>query len=217
MELKGKRLLVCNCEVSMALDGKGLARACGQSGAAEVHSQLCRAQIADFKEAVAGGAPVIVGCTQEAPLFEETRAEFGPETAVAYANVRERAGWAEEGPQALPKIAALLAEAALDMPPTASVTLKSEGECLVYGRDEQALEAAKQLASRLSVTVILTGSGEIIPPRLVDIPIFRGTVVKRRRPSRRLRAECRRLRADGGLVARQPRLRAAARRRRHPL
>jgi ferredoxin len=176
MELRGKRLLVCNCEVSMALDGKGLARACQQSGAAEVHSQLCRAQIADFQQAVAGGEPVIVGCTQEAPLFEETRAEFGPETAVVYVNIRERAGWAEEGPKALPKMAALLAEAALDMPPTASVTLKSAGECLIYGHDEQALEAAKQLASRLSVTVILTGPGEIIPPRLVDIPIFRGTV-----------------------------------------
>src|SRR5687768_13153613 len=97
MELKGKRLLVCNCEVSMALDGKALARACGERGAAPVHSQLCRAQIADFKEAVAGGGPVIVGCTQEAPLFEETRAEFGPDSAAAYVNIRERAGWAEEG------------------------------------------------------------------------------------------------------------------------
>jgi ferredoxin len=176
MELKGKRLLVCNCEVSMALDGKALARACGQGGAAQVHSQLCRAQIADFKQAVAGGAPVIVGCTQEAPFFEETCAEFGPESTVAYVNIRERAGWAEEGPRALPKIAALLAEAALDMPPTPSVTLKSEGECLVYGRDEQALDAAQQLASRLSVTVILTAPAEVIPPRRVELPIFRGTV-----------------------------------------
>jgi ferredoxin len=176
MELKGKRLLVCNCEVSMALDGKALARACGQSGAAEVHSQLCRAQIASFQEAIATGAPVIVGCTQEAPLFEETRAEFGPETAVAYVNLRERAGWAEQGPDALPKITALLAEAALEMPPTASVTIKSAGECLVYGRDEQALEAAKRLAARLSVTVILTRPEDVIPPRLVDVPVFTGTV-----------------------------------------
>src|SRR5918995_1988735 len=176
MELKGKRLLVCNCEVSMALDGKALARACKQSGAAEVHSQLCRAQIASFKEALANGAPVIVGCTQEAPLFEETRAEFGPETAVAYVNIRERAGWAQQGPDTLPKNAALLAEAALEMPPTASVTMKSAGEGLIYGRDEQALEAAEQLASRLSVTVILTAPSETIPPRRIEVPIFRGTV-----------------------------------------
>jgi ferredoxin len=176
MQRKGKRLLVCNCEVSMALDGKALARACGQDIGGRVHTQLCRAQLASFKEAIAGAEPVIVGCTQEAPLFEETRAEFGPDTPVAYVNIRERAGWAEEGPKALPKIAALLAEAALDIPPTSTVTLKSDGECLVYGRDEAAIEAARQLASRLSVTVMLARPEEVIPPRLVDVPIFRGTI-----------------------------------------
>ena len=64
------------------------------------------------------------------------------------------------------------------MPPSASVTLRSAGECLVYGRDEQALEAAKQLASRLSVTVILTGAAEVIPPRTMDVPIFQGQVTQ---------------------------------------
>jgi ferredoxin len=179
MELKGKRLLVCNCEVSMALDAKALARACAAKGdAPEVHTQLCRAQLARFQEAVATGEPLLVGCTQEAPRFEAARAELGPETPVAYVNIRERAGWAEQGPAALPKIAALLAEAAIEVPPSSSVTLKSAGECLVYGRDEQALEAAKQLASRLSVTVILTGPAEVIPPRTMDLPIFRGRVTQ---------------------------------------
>ena len=176
MELKGKRILVCNCEISMPLDGKSLAKACGAGGACEVHSQLCRAQIESFKTAVAGGAPLVVGCTQEAPLFEETRAEFGPESAVAYVNIRERAGWAEEGPQALPKIAALLAEAALQMPPTATVTHRSEGECQVYGRDEQEHEAARQLSARLPVTVILTRPEDVIPPRVIDVLMFGGTI-----------------------------------------
>jgi ferredoxin len=176
MALKDRRLLICNCEVSMALDGKALARACGHDDAERVHTQLCRAQLASFKDALGAGRPVLVGCTQEAPLFEETRSEAGAETAVGYVNIRERAGWSEEGPQALPKIAALLAEAALEMPPVASVTMKSEGECLIYGRDEQAIEAARQLAARLSVTVVLHEPAEVIPPRLVDVPIFRGRV-----------------------------------------
>jgi ferredoxin len=176
MELKGKQILVCNCEISMALDGRKLARACGVDGACEVHTQLCRAQIESFKAAVAGGQPLIVGCTQEAPLFEETRAEFGPDTAVGYTNIRERAGWAEQGRYALPKIAALLAEATLEAPPTGTVTLKSGGECLVYGRDDVALEAAKQLAPRLSVTVILTRPEDVIPPRQIEVPIFGGTI-----------------------------------------
>lgn len=176
MELKGKRLLVCNCEVSMALDGKALARACRAEGAFEVHTQLCRAQIERFRQAVAGGRPVLVGCTQEAPLFEETRAELAPDVAVSYTNIRERAGWAADGAKALPKIAALLAEATLDLPPAPTVTMRSDGECLVYGRGDLAIEVAKQLASRLSVTVILARAEDVLPPRLVDVPIFRGKV-----------------------------------------
>jgi ferredoxin len=176
MEIKGKRILVCNCEISMPLDGGKLARACGAEGACEVHTQLCRAQIESFRAAVASGELLIVGCTQEAPLFEETRAEFGPETPVGYTNIRERAGWAEQGRDALPKIAALLAEATLEAPPTGAVTMKSGGECLVYGRGDVAIEAAKQLAPRLSVTVILTRPEDVIPPRLIDVPIFAGTI-----------------------------------------
>jgi len=176
MEFKGKRLLVCNCEASMALDGKALARALGGGEAAEVHTQLCRAQIENFRRAAAEGRPMVVGCTQEAPLFEETRGEFAPDTEVAYTNIRERAGWADEGQDALPKMAALVAEAALDVPPSGSVALKSEGECLVYGRDEQAIEAAKQLNSRLSVTVLLSEPDDVIPPRVHDLPLLRGTI-----------------------------------------
>jgi hypothetical protein len=155
MERNGKQVLVCNCEVSMALDGKALAKAWGAEGC-EVHTQLCRRQIDRFRSAVGAGAPLLVGCTQEAPLFEEVRAELGAETTVAYSNIRERAGWAEQGPTAIPKIAALLAEATLDVPPAPSVSLTSEGQCLVYGRDQQALDAARQLAPRLAVTLLLT-------------------------------------------------------------
>ena len=177
MEVKGKQILVCNCEVTMALDGKALARACGaEGGSGEIHTQLCRAQIDSFRQALAAGGPLLVGCTQEAPLFEEARAELGADTPVAYANIRERAGWAEQGPAALPKIAALLAEATVDVPPTPSVSLASEGQCLVYGRGQDALDAARQLAPRLSVTLLLVDSEDVIPPRVVDLPIFRGRI-----------------------------------------
>jgi ferredoxin len=176
MALEDKQLLICNCEVSMALDGKAVARACGRDGAEPVYTQLCRAQLASFKEALAAGRPLLVGCTQETPLFEETRSEAGAEVAIGYVNLRERAGWAADGPKALPKIAALLAEAALEMPPVASVTMNSDGECLVYGRDETALEAARQLAGRLSATVVLLDPGEVIPPRRMEVPIFNGRV-----------------------------------------
>ena len=66
--------------------------------------------------------------------------------------------------------------------------MKSGGECLVYGRDEVAIEAAKQLAARLSSTVILTRPQDVIPPRLIDVPIFAARS-SAPGPSRRVRAD----------------------------
>ena len=178
MELNGKKVFLCNCEISMALDGKGLGKALGADETPVIHTQLCRAQIDNFKEAAARGQPLLVGCTQEAPLFEETRAELGPETKVAYANIRERAGWSEEGPKATAKLAALLTEAALEIPPAPSVTMTSAGECLVYGAGQQALDAAKQLSTRLSVTLLFTDPADVLPPATIDMPIFKGRIGK---------------------------------------
>jgi ferredoxin len=183
MELKGKTLLVCNCEASMPLDEGKLAKACraaGATGELALNSQLCRAQLGNFQAAVLGPNPVLVACTQEAPLFTEVAAEDKPDAQVAAVNIRETAGWSEEaaGPDATAKIAALLAEAALDLEPTPALSLESGGVCLVVGRDEQAIEAAKQLAGRLEVTVLLSEPGEILPPRIMDVPVFRGTVVR---------------------------------------
>jgi ferredoxin len=176
MELGGKTVLVCNCEGTMTLDGKALAKACGKTEAAYVNSQLCRAQIDNFRAALAGGKPLLVACTQEAPLFGEVKDATRPDAAIGYVNIRERAGWSAEGEAALPKIAALLAEAALDMPHTATVALKSQGVCLVYGRDEAAIEAAKQLAGRLDVTLLLSRPASVLPPRVMNVPIFKGTI-----------------------------------------
>lgn len=171
-----KKVLVCNCEVTMALDGQHLADALGDDRPIEVHTQLCRAQIERFKQTAAAGEPLLVGCTQEAPLFEETRAEFAPETRTAYVNLRERAGWSDESEKALPKIAALIAEARLDMPATPSLTMTSEGQCLVYGRGQEALDVARQLASRLTVTLMLTDATDLLPPDRIDMPVFKGRI-----------------------------------------
>lgn len=162
----------------MALDGEGLAKALDAYGTPIVHTQLCRAQIDRFKEAAAEEGPMLIACTQEAPLFDEARAEFGPETKTAYTNIRERAGWSDEGPKATAKMAALLAEAALDIPATPSVTMTSGGDCLVYGRGQQALDAARQLGSRLSVTLLLIEADDVLPPSTIDMPIFQGRVSK---------------------------------------
>jgi hypothetical protein len=149
MELRGKRILVCNCEGTMPLDGRALAEACGADGLG-LNRHLCRAELGDFRKALGEGGPLLVACTQEAPLFEETRTEAEPALAASYANIRERAGWSAEAAQATPKIAALLAEAAIEVPGTPSVTMKSCSTLLIYGRDERALDAARQLKGRLA-------------------------------------------------------------------
>jgi len=183
MKINGKTLLLCDCEGTMPLDGKALARARGGEASAEdapIHSQLCRAQLGEFQRAILGEEPVLVACTQEAPLFTEVVEDGNPNAEVAFVNIRERAGWADEAGAATAKIAALLAEAAIDVPPARAMTIESAGVALVYGRDETAIEAARRLAGRLDVTVLLTRPGEVTPPKMVDVPIFRGTVTAAR-------------------------------------
>ncbi len=108
MEINGREILLCNCEKTMALDGKALARACGAKAAPEIASQLCRAQIDTFRAAVKGGDKLLVACTQEAPLFDETAGEIADGAALGFVNIRERAGWSADAGKATPKIAALL-------------------------------------------------------------------------------------------------------------
>lgn len=190
MRINGRQVLVCSCEATMPLDGKAVARACGADGPLVVHTQLCRAQIDAFRRAARdggqGGGPLVVACTQEAPLFLEALdalagdADGPPVPAPTFTNIRERAGWSEQAREATPKVAALLAEAALAQPDVPMLTMRSEGACLVYGHDEAALEAARRLRTRLDVTVLLTGAGETVPPRVADVPVFRGTIVRAR-------------------------------------
>lgn len=180
MKINGRTVLVCDCAHSMALDGKALARACGAAAGAEgdlsVATQLCRTQLDRFEARVAEGAPLLVACTQEAPLFAEIAAQDNPDAALAFTNIRERAGWSDEGALAGPKIAALLAEAAMDIPPTGTITLASEGTALVYGTDERAIEMARQLSGSLDVTVLLKSPKDVAPPRVMDVPVFKGTI-----------------------------------------
>ena len=181
MEMRGKRVLVCDCESTMPLEEGALTRACqavGAAGKAELNTQLCRAQLGTFQRAILGDQPVVVACTQEAPLFREIAAEDNPAAELWFVNIREAAGWSDEAKAATPKIAALLAAAAVEAEPAPLVALSSQGVCLVYGRDEQAIEAGRQLAGRLDVTVLLSRPGEVVPPQVMDVPVFKGTIVQ---------------------------------------
>lgn len=176
MRLDGKRVLVCSCEGTMPLDGAALAKACGAQDEG-VATQLCRADIRVFLDALKAGDPLTVACTQESALFDEQREESGHETPVSYVNIRETAGWSSEAGAATPKIAALIATATVPVPPLATVTMTSQGIALVYGRDDRAIAVARQLADRLDVTVMLERPRDVPGQPRMDIPVVQGRIV----------------------------------------
>ena len=183
MKIEGKEVLLCNCEHSMPLDGKKLAKAChaaGAEGEFDLASQLCRSQISNFQSALGREGKVLVACTQEAPLFAEVAEEMDYEGELGFFNIRELAGWSGEAEKAEPKIAALAAAAAAELKPVPTVSFESDGVCLVYGKGQDALDAAGQLAEHLDVTVVLTGEEEVIPPRMMSFPVFSGRITQAR-------------------------------------
>ncbi|MEM8555421.1 MAG: 4Fe-4S binding protein, partial [Pseudomonadota bacterium] len=171
--MAGKTCLICNCEGTMAPDTKALAKVDGLD-VSRVHTQLCRAQLGSFEAALAIDDGALVACTQEAPLFEEVAAETG--RSAQFVNIRETAGWSDEGAQSGPKMAALLAGAAYESTPAKAKDILSDGLCLIYGAGQAAVEMAQLLSSRLSVTLMLTDASDVILPPLMDFPVFRGRI-----------------------------------------
>lgn len=170
-------LLVCNCQRTMEVDGDALARALGCTERIAVHTELCRGGLAAFERALAGGGRVHVACRQEAPLFREVAAEKGAsETPIAFTSIREEAGWCADTANATAKMAALLAEGRHEPTPAPLATLTSEGVCLVYGNGQLALDVARELGTRLSVTVLLGDGEDALPPRVVTAPIAKGRI-----------------------------------------
>jgi len=167
-----RTIIVCSCEGTMPLDVGAVRRGC-RGAAVLTAGQLCRAELEKFRAAAAAGDALTVACTQEAPLFSEVAAE---QATIAFANIRETAGWSKDAAGAGPKMAALLAAAAEPLPEVPFVSLTSAGVVLVYGRDAQAIEAAQLLKDHLDVTVMITRAKDITPTRTTEFPIVKGTI-----------------------------------------
>jgi ferredoxin len=172
---KRRKVLVCSCERSMPDYGDSVTRGC-RGAEIETGHQFCGVELDRVRAFLSGTDAVTIGCTQQAPLFQEVAEELGFTGGLAFANIRETAGWSEASAAAGPKAAALIAMAAEPADPPALVTLTSSGVILIYGRDETAIEAGRQLADRLDVTVLLSQPGEVMPPRVWDFPVAKGTI-----------------------------------------
>ena len=177
MSLDGKTVKLCSCNRTVALDAKALAAALHAGRPLVVHEQLCRRDAAAFQAAL-GEGDVLVACTQEAALFDELAQGAGSAASVKFVNVRELAGWSAEAKAAAPKMAALIAAAALPEPePTPAVEYKSAGELLVVGPAAAALDWAQRLSEQLSVGVLITERGAELPLER-RFPVWSGRAVK---------------------------------------
>jgi len=158
MTRKAYPFKLCNCNKTMPLNAAGLQSALGLDGPPQIHTELCRREIASFQAGLKQDA-CVVACTQEAPLFGEVAEAAGAHAALRFVNIRESAGWSKEAAKATPKIAALLAAARLPEPePVPSVSYRSGGALLVIGPADAAVAWAERLAADLDVSVLVTGA-----------------------------------------------------------
>jgi ferredoxin len=175
MAERPQTILICSCEDTMPLAGDAVRKACRGAQVVEGR-QFCRSELERFRAAAGDGAPVLVACTQEAPVFSDAAEEIENAGALSFVNIRETAGWSTDANAAGPKMAGLIAaamEAPADVP---MIEIGSGGVTLIYGRDDQALEAARLLADHLDITVLLTPEADVAPPRVTDFPVVRGTI-----------------------------------------
>jgi ferredoxin len=174
MGIADKQLMLCSCNGTMPLDGDALARALRFAGNPGVHTMLCQKELAQFAAQAHGD--VVVACTQEQRLLGDIAEEAGKAQTIRFVNIRETGGWSAEARAATPKIAALLAAAALPEPdPVPRVAYSSAGQLLIVGPLDAALVWAGPLSGNLGVTVLATGrtAGSELPAQR-DFPVYSG-------------------------------------------
>ncbi|MFP7673919.1 4Fe-4S binding protein [Marivita sp. S0852] len=167
----GTKLVLCDCLGSQTLDASQIAEATSLEPS-RVYTNLCGSEANISAKALSDG-DVIVACQQERAFFEMLADELDVD-APGFVDLRDRAGWSDQGHMAGPKQAALAAEAALNIPMSKSVDVISEGTCLVVGAGDTVFDTAAQLCDTLAVTVLQTDSTEVPVDRRFDV--VRGTV-----------------------------------------
>ena len=165
MEIDKNKVLICNCENTMDINGDKLGKACGTSSCT-VYSSLCDQELNVVGEALKKSkedqSNLSIACTQETKTFESYAEEknfLHPKTF----NIRELSGWSKEGKNSTPKMSALIKHSQEFDYPTPSLNLISHGRCLVYfelKNNEIELEEVKnfceKLSSHLGVTLLIS-------------------------------------------------------------
>ncbi|MDB5838677.1 MAG: 4Fe-4S dicluster protein [Herminiimonas sp.] len=149
------------------------------SGPLPVATQLCGRDAALYLDSVKGDDTVVVACTQESALFKELAEETRSVAPLRFVNIRETGGWGAQAYASLPKMAALLADAARPQPdPLPTVSYASHGRVLIVGSADTALAWAEQLSDQLSVTVLIDETRVTAAlPINREYPVFSGSNV----------------------------------------
>jgi len=164
------KLVLCDCLGSQRIDAESLETATGLP-CSPVFTSLCADQIGLAAVELEAGETVIA-CQQERARFEELAAELDRED-VGFVDIRDRAGWTDDTAGTTPKMAALIGEAMVTIPPEKSLQVESEGVCLILGPRDVALKAARDLADILSVTVLLDDGDDLPLDRRFDVVVGR--------------------------------------------
>lgn len=162
----GTRLLLCDCLGSQTVDAAAIGDVTSLDPS-KVYTNLCGTQTEAAAKAIEAG-DVMIACTQESAFFEMLAEELGVD-APGFVDIRDRAGWSDQGAKAGPKQAALAAEAALSLPAPKVVDVVSEGTCLIVGSGETVFAAAAQLCDTLAVTVLQTDTSDVPLDRRFDV------------------------------------------------
>ena len=166
-----KTLILCDCLGSQSLDAKSIGDGSGLT-CSRVHTALCTREIESAAQALQAG-DAIIACQQERTTFAELADELGVD-APGFVDLRDRAGWSDQGADAGPKMAALAAEAVLPAAGAKTVDVVSEGLSLLVGASEVVLPVAEQLKDLLAMTVVLTDAEDL--PINRDFDVVRGRV-----------------------------------------
>ncbi len=186
MRVNDTDVLVCDCGDTMTIDAKALAKGCGATGECSPSTSLCRTQTerlaSAMQAAAAAGRNVLVTCTQELGKFTQIAEEIAtpvPQTV----NIREMAGWSDQGVQSTPKMAALIADALAVKPSARSMGLESHGRCLIYtdggshsSNSDAAFALAAKLEGSLGVTVLIKNPADTIMAQSAPASVTIGTI-----------------------------------------
>ena len=172
MPTKSETRLLCTCEGTMAFSPETL------GNPARPASQLCRAQLDNFRAALGR----ICQCdgrlhTRSGGVFRGRGSRQASRAKLRFANIRETAGWSEDGANAGPKMAAILAMAEQDVTPVRGGQHGKQRHRADLGPRSGCAETRRRPSPiRFDITVLLLPGSDVTPPRQTTWPVLQGRV-----------------------------------------